>query len=82
MLGDGGVRTRHRDADEPFKSPMELLLYQLPLLWVEMEHLDGSVSSGLAFNDAWVERATGQTAWLSTWSATLPSQSRLIPPRP
>jgi NAD+ kinase len=62
-LNVGHVGHLLNDADEPFKSPMELLLYQLPLLWVEMEHLDGSVSSGLAFNDAWVERATGQTAW-------------------
>ncbi len=42
----------------------ELALYHLPLLWVEVEGLDGQRTTALAFNDAWVERATGQTAWL------------------
>ena len=42
----------------------ELMVEQLPLLWVEMEGADGSQKGALAFNDAWVERATGQTAWL------------------
>ena len=42
----------------------ELVLYHMPLLRVEVESLDGRRSSALAFNDAWVERATGQTAWL------------------
>jgi len=42
----------------------ELVLYHLPLLCVEVEGLDGKRTPTLAFNDAWVERATGQTAWL------------------
>jgi nicotinate (nicotinamide) nucleotide adenylyltransferase len=42
----------------------DLVLYHLPLLLVELESLDGRRASALAFNDAWVERATGQTAWL------------------
>ena len=42
----------------------DLVLYHMPLLRVEVESLDGRRSSSLAFNDAWVERATGQTAWL------------------
>jgi len=42
----------------------ELLMYQLPLLWVGVELLNGQRHQRLAFNDAWVERATGQTAWL------------------
>ncbi|MBN2493400.1 MAG: NAD(+)/NADH kinase [Deltaproteobacteria bacterium] len=36
----------------------------LPLLWVECEADTGERSQALAFNDAWVERATGQTAWI------------------
>ena len=36
----------------------------LPLLWVETEDLDGQAHECLAFNDAWVERASGQTACL------------------
>ena len=63
-LNVGHVGHLLNDAESPFDGRSELLLYQLPLLWVEMEQLDGRVTSGLAFNDAWVERATGQTAWL------------------
>jgi len=51
-----------RDADPPWGT--DLLLYHLPLLWVRAEFLDGSLNETLAFNDAWVERATGQTAWV------------------
>ncbi len=42
----------------------DLVLEQLPLLAVETEGADGATSTALAFNEAWVERATGQTAWL------------------
>lgn len=42
----------------------ELVSYHLPLLFVETESIEGERRSMLAFNDAWVERATGQTAWL------------------
>jgi NAD kinase/nicotinic acid mononucleotide adenylyltransferase len=44
--------------------PPELLLRQMPLLYVEFEKPDGSVVADLTFNDAWVERSTGQSAWL------------------
>lgn len=42
----------------------ELILYQLPLLWVETIGIDGDRKDGYAFNDTWVERNTGQTAWI------------------
>lgn len=42
----------------------DLRLYQLPLLWVEMTDGDGRTRESLAFNDCWVERETGQTAWI------------------
>ncbi len=42
----------------------DLRLYQLPLLWVELTAADGTVTESLAFNDCWVERETGQTAWV------------------
>ena len=42
----------------------DLRLYHLPLLHVETVFRDGRVSESLAFNDCWVERSTGQTAWL------------------
>ena len=52
----------------------EVVLEQLPLLKVETESENGSCQTALAFNDAWVERATGQTAWLQV---TINGQQRL-----
>lgn len=43
----------------------DLRLYQLPLLWAEAETLDSERKTGYAFNEVWVERASGQTAWVS-----------------
>ncbi|MFH0873441.1 MAG: hypothetical protein V1846_01225 [Candidatus Komeilibacteria bacterium] len=37
--------------------------YHLPLLYVEQTDTTGKVHESLAFNDAWVERASGQTGW-------------------
>jgi NAD kinase len=42
----------------------ELLLYHLPLLQVEVEFVGGGRQEAIAFNEAWVERSTGQTAWV------------------
>ncbi len=42
----------------------EFRLHRLPLLYVEARRADGTSSRNLAFNDAWVERATTQSAWL------------------
>ncbi len=39
-----------------------LIVQQLPLLWVETENTRGEIQRSLAFNDAWVERASGQSA--------------------
>lgn len=44
--------------------PAELVARQMPMLYVEMLATDGSWRTGLSFNDAWVERSTGQSAWL------------------
>lgn len=41
-----------------------LRLYRLPLLSVELVGSDGLRREELAFNDCWVERETGQTAWV------------------
>ncbi len=60
--GGMGFLLNGREAEPNWN--VELLLYQLPLLWVRAEFLDGTKNETLAFNDAWVERATGQTAWV------------------
>ena len=64
-----GINTGHlgfllNDSREADPNEQDLVLYHLPLLWVEVESLCGERTGALAFNDAWVERATGQTAWL------------------
>eukprot|EP01012_Entosiphon_sulcatum_P034479 TRINITY_DN4373_c0_g1_i2.p1 TRINITY_DN4373_c0_g1~~TRINITY_DN4373_c0_g1_i2.p1 ORF type:complete len:502 (-),score=50.01 TRINITY_DN4373_c0_g1_i2:119-1597(-) len=43
--------------------PQTLSMHLLPLLFVETWHA-GHRSTTLAFNDAWVERSSGQTAWI------------------
>ena len=43
--------------------PKELLLRQLPLLYVETFDEAGRYAKEYAFNDAWVERSTSQSAW-------------------
>ncbi|MBV8267029.1 MAG: NAD(+)/NADH kinase [Planctomycetaceae bacterium] len=64
-----GINTGHlgfllNDSREIDFLEQELVLYPMPLLWVEVESLEGEVKTALAFNDAWVERATGQAAWI------------------
>ncbi|MCS7272111.1 MAG: NAD(+)/NADH kinase, partial [Gemmataceae bacterium] len=44
---------------------LELVVYRLPMLRVECTTPDGQVRLGLAYSDAWVERDSGQAAWLS-----------------
>ncbi len=39
-------------------------LDQMPLLYVEITDAGGMTKRALAFNDVWVERGTGQTAWI------------------
>ncbi len=42
----------------------ELLLHHMPMLHVELLSRAGAWRSGLTFNDAWIERSTGQSAWI------------------
>jgi NAD+ kinase len=42
----------------------ELVLYRMPKLGVDTETADGKRTEGLACGDAWVERESGQAAWL------------------
>ena len=47
-----------------FGPGIQMTLHQLPLLWVRIQSESGEQRTDVAFNDAWVERATGQTAWI------------------
>ena len=40
------------------------MLYHMPMLRVDTDAPDGRVCRGLAYSDAWVERDSGQAAWL------------------
>jgi NAD kinase len=42
----------------------ECVIRLMPMLFIEAEGPDGARQTDLAFNDAWVERTTSQSAWL------------------
>jgi NAD+ kinase len=42
----------------------DLIVRQMPMLFIEVISADGSQRSELGFNDAWIERSTSQSAWL------------------
>ena len=60
--GHLGFLLNTRDPVRFWERPLKM--YQLPLLWVALTRPDGAAEEALAFNDAWVERDTGQTAWI------------------
>jgi NAD+ kinase len=49
--------------DRPFP-PADVIFRQLPMLYLEFTHPDGTVTTAHGFNDAWLERASSQSAWL------------------
>ena len=55
-----------------------LTVQNSPLLYVETRSESGEKKSALAFNDAWVERASGQTAWLEVKVDDVERLPRLI----
>ncbi len=61
-VGHLGFLLNDRDRMDFWDQPLRL--YQLPLLWVDLTTADGSQREELAFNDCWVERESGQTAWV------------------
>ena len=44
--------------------PSDLIIRQLPLLYVAIRGIDGLEQTTLAFTDAWLERMSSQSAWL------------------
>ena len=58
--------------------PRDVIFRQLPLLYVEMETTDGQCHTAYGFNDAWVERATSQSAWLEIFVNGVPRIPRLV----
>jgi len=78
-----GINTGHLgfllNADPPRAfAGRGLRLAQLPLLRVDVAAADGSEDTALAFNDAWVERAAGQAAWLEVRVNGMTRVERLV----
>ena len=44
--------------------PSDVILRQLPMLYLEFETAKGEIKTAYGFNDAWLERSTSQSAWL------------------
>ncbi len=44
--------------------PGDVIFRQLPMLFLEFEDENGRTQTAHGFNDAWIERATSQSAWL------------------
>lgn len=42
----------------------DFIIRLMPMLYIETEAPDGTRQNDLAFNDAWIERSTSQSAWL------------------
>lgn len=57
LLNEASKFTRMDDGQD-------VILWQMPLLFVELFYKDNGCKSVLAFNDAWVERKSLQAAWV------------------
>jgi len=63
--GHLGFLLNEPDMLSPETLPMtECVIRLMPMLFVEVEAPDGTRQTDLAFNDAWIERKTSQSAWL------------------
>lgn len=58
--------------------PQDVIFRQLPMLFLEIEHADGSRSTAHGFNDAWLERATSQSAWLEVVVNGVPRIQKMV----
>lgn len=58
--------------------PSDVIFRQLPLIYVELETVDGQWFAAHAFNDAWVERSTSQSSWLKVCVNGIPRLPKLV----
>lgn len=63
-LGTRGFLLNRREIFQKGFDLRHFLVRQHPLLYVETEKTSGEVTSSLAFNDAWIRIARGQTPWI------------------
>lgn len=64
-----------RDAHFP---PRDVIFRQLPMLFLEFEDAEGKKTTAYGFNDAWLERATAQSAWLQVIVNGVPRIPKLV----
>lgn len=58
--------------------PTDVIFRQLPQIHIEMETEAGETIVDYAFNDAWVERSTSQSAWLEVKVNGIPRLPKLV----
>jgi NAD+ kinase len=69
--GNDGYLLNDVPADRFITALQSLTVYHLPLLDVQLTSVSGEKHKIVGFNDAWIERETGQAAWIElTWNGT------------
>jgi len=58
--------------------PEDVIFRQLPMLYLEFTGLNDRVTHAYAFNDAWVERSTSQSAWIEVRINEVTRLSKLV----
>lgn len=58
--------------------PCDVIFRQLPMLFLEFEDESGQTRAAHGFNDAWLERATSQSAWLEITVNNVPRIPKLV----
>ena len=58
--------------------PSDVIFRQMPMLFLEFEDEEGKRHSAHGFNDAWLERATSQSAWLEITVNNVPRIPKLV----
>ncbi|MGV3660620.1 MAG: NAD(+)/NADH kinase, partial [Prosthecobacter sp.] len=58
--------------------PGDVIFRQLPMLFLEFEDAEGRKTTAYGFNDAWLERATSQSAWLEIKVNGVPRIPKLV----
>lgn len=58
--------------------PCDVIFRQMPMLFLEFVDEDGQTHTAHGFNDAWLERATSQSAWLEVIVNDVPRIPKLV----
>jgi NAD kinase/nicotinic acid mononucleotide adenylyltransferase len=58
--------------------PRDVIFRQMPMLFLEFEDASGKTHTAHGFNDAWLDRATAQSAWLEVIVNDVPRIPKLV----